>query len=59
MAAASVERMDAVTGLISNLRQTYPDAKKLKLDITYQWRECPDIDSESELVPVVQIEIER
>jgi len=59
MASRSVQRMDAVSKLISGLKDTYPDAKKLSLDVRFEWQEPNDVNLDSQLCPVVKIEIER
>jgi len=51
--------MDAVSKLISGLKDTYPDAKKLSLDVRFEWQEPNDVNLDSQLCPVVKIEIER
>jgi hypothetical protein len=59
VAGASVERLEAVTQLVDSLKATYPDAKKLNIKIDFEWRESSTYDQEDELVPVVNINIER
>lgn len=59
MAGASVERMEAVSEMVSRLKDAYPDATKLKIDISFEWQEPNDVDLDSELCPVVSINIER
>jgi hypothetical protein len=55
--AASVKRLEAVGKIVEGLRASYPDAKKLSIDIDFEWR---DVDyQDAELCPVVKIEVER
>jgi hypothetical protein len=56
---ASVDRMDSVTRLVDGLKTTYPDAKKLVINIQWEWKEPADVDLDSELCPNVNINIER
>jgi hypothetical protein len=56
---ASIDRLDAVGRIIDGLRATYPDAKKLSMDVRYEWQTPVDSDLDSELCPVVKIDIER
>jgi hypothetical protein len=57
----SIQRLDAVYKIIKEIRNSYPDAKRVKLDITFEWQETEDAYGEDnvELCPVVSIEIER
>jgi hypothetical protein len=59
MASKSVQRMEAISDLISGLKDTYPDAKKVNIDVRFEWQEPVDVNLDSELCPVVKIEIER
>lgn len=54
----SVQRLEVVTKIITGIKETYPDAKKLKLDIRFEYQES-ELDNEAELCPIVAIEIER
>jgi len=55
--AASVRRLEAVAKLVEGLRNAYPDAKKIVIDVDFDWKEVDYM--ESELCPVVKINIER
>lgn len=52
----SVERAQAFATLIEKLTNSYPDAKKFKVEASYEYKET--ITDEA-LCPVVSIEIER
>jgi hypothetical protein len=58
MASRSAQRMAAVAELVGKLKDSYPDAKKLKVDIDFEWQEA-DQTYDVELCPRVRIEIER
>jgi hypothetical protein len=51
--------MEAVAELVRNLKDAYPDAKKVKIDIDFEWQEPVDVNLDSELCPRVKVEIER
>lgn len=53
---SSIKRMESVTELVDGIRVSYPNAKKLKLDIHFEWVETSNCDSE--LCPIVKIEVE-
>lgn len=57
--AESIDRLSAATRLIENLRNTYPDAKKFQVDISFEWQETDTFSDGAELCPVVNINIER
>jgi hypothetical protein len=50
--------MAAVAELVGKLKDAYPDAKKLKIDIDFEWKEADDT-YDAELCPRVEIEMER
>lgn len=50
------DRMQEVTDIVKSLKETYPDAKKLSIDIRFNWEETADY---VELCPVVKIYVER
>ena len=50
------ERMQEITNILRDLKETYPDAKKLSIDIHFAWEETEDY---VELCPVVKIYVER
>ena len=54
-----VERLNAVASIIADLKTTYPDAKKLRLSIRFEWQETDAYSDGAELCPVVDIEVER
>lgn len=54
-----IERLREVASLVESIKATYPDAKKLAIDIRFQWQETDDYDDGAELCPVVLINIER
>jgi hypothetical protein len=55
---SSIDRMEAVKNIIEGIKASYPDAKKLKIDIDFDFAESGD-SQDNELCPVVKIEIER
>ena len=57
--AASIDRLEAITKIVDSIRATYPDAKKLSLDVRFEWQEPSDVNLDSELCPVVKIDVER
>jgi hypothetical protein len=57
--AASVDRLKAIAELVDSLRVSYPDAKKFNVDVQFEWQEPSDVNLDSELCPVVKIDIER
>jgi len=59
MANASVRRLEAVAGVVEKLKSAYPDAKKLNIDIRFEWKEPADMYINAELCPVVKIDVER
>jgi hypothetical protein len=56
--AASEKRLRAVATIVGSLKTAYPDAKKLSINIDFEWKEA-DQTYDVELCPVVKIEIER
>jgi hypothetical protein len=54
-----VERLKAVSTIVDGLKATYPDAKKLHVDIRFEWQESTYYDDGAELCPVVEIDVER
>lgn len=56
--AASVKRLEAVAAIVDSLKAAYPDAKKLNINIEFEWKEA-DQTYDVELCPVVKIEVER
>lgn len=54
-----VERLNAVAELVNGIKATYPDAKKLSIDIHFEWQTTDVYDDGAELCPVVKINIER
>ena len=54
-----VQRVKAVAAIIESLRSTYPDAKKLHVDITFEFVETEYSGDDSQFCPVVKIDIER
>ena len=57
----SIQRLQAVNKIIEGIKNSYPDVKRVKLDIRFEWQETEDTYEEDhvELCPVVSIEIER
>jgi hypothetical protein len=58
MAGGSVKRLEAVAKIVEGLKTAYPDAKKLSVNIEFEWREA-DQTYDVELVPIVNITMER
>ena len=56
---AGLERFNAVSNIVEKLRATYPDAKKLSIDIHFDWVTTSVYDDGAELCPVVKIYVER
>jgi len=56
---AGVHRLRKVQEIVDSLRISYPDAKKLSVEIEFQWQETQFYDDGAELCPVVKINIER
>ena len=54
-----VERTREVSEIIDGLKTTYPDAKKLNIDIRFEWQTTDMYSDGAELCPVVKINIER
>ena len=54
----SAKRLEAVASVVGNLKAAYPDAKKLVVDIDWEWKEA-DLTCDAELCPIVKIEVER
>jgi hypothetical protein len=54
-----VQRLREVSDLVAGLQRTYPDAKKLNVDIHFEWVDTSTYDDGAELCPVVKINIER
>jgi hypothetical protein len=57
--AASIDRLKAIAELVDSLRLSYPDAKKFNVNVQFEWQTPVDADLDSELCPVVKIDIER
>lgn len=56
--AASVDRLEAVANLVKGLKESYPDAKRLTIDIHFDWVESNEY-VDPELCPFVKVEVER
>lgn len=54
-----VQRLREVQEIVDGLRTTYPDAKKLSVDLHFEWVETDVYSDGAELCPVVKINIER
>lgn len=54
-----VARLNAVSSLVESVQKTYSDAKKLSIDISFEWQETDAYNDGAELCPVVRIEVER
>lgn len=53
-----IERLEAVSKIVENVKQSYPDVKKLRIYITFKYVEA-DTSYAVELCPVVDIDMER
>ena len=56
---AGTRRLDGVQEIVEGLQKTYPDAKKLSVDIHFEWVTTSVYDDGAELCPVVKLYIER
>jgi len=54
-----VPRLERVADIVTGLQKTYPDAKKLAIDIRFEWVTTDVYTDGAELCPVVKINIER
>lgn len=54
-----VQRVKAVAVIVESIKSAYPDAKKLHVEITFEFVETEYWGSESNLCPVVKIDVER
>jgi hypothetical protein len=54
-----VSRLQRVSDIVDGLKTTYPDAKKLSIDIRFEWQTTNVYSDGAELCPVVKIDIER
>lgn len=54
-----VERLQEVAKLIEGVKATYPDAKKLSIDIRFEWQTTDVYDDGAELCPIVKVYVER
>lgn len=57
--ADEIERAGVLTKFVDSLRTTYPDAKKLHIDLRFEWQEPSDTDFSPELCPRILVDIER
>jgi hypothetical protein len=51
--------LERVADIVTGLQKTYPDAKKLAIDIRFEWVTTDVYTDGAELCPVVKINIER
>jgi hypothetical protein len=56
---AGTKRLERVEDILTSIRETYPDAKKLSIDIHFDWVTTSVYDDGAELCPVVKIYVER
>lgn len=54
-----VERLREVARLVESVKATYPDAKKLSIDIRFEWQTTDIYEDGAELCPVVKVYVER
>jgi hypothetical protein len=54
-----VERLRNISEIIKGLQTSYPDAKKLQIDIHFEWQTTNTYSDGAELCPVVKINVER
>jgi hypothetical protein len=54
-----VQRAKAVAEIVASLKDTYPDAKKLQVDISFEFVETEFSADADNFCPVVKINIER
>jgi len=59
MAGGSVKRLEAAEKIIEGLKNAYPDAKKINIDIHFEWEESSTMGQDDELCPKISIQIER
>ena len=56
---AGTTRLEEVKGLVKSLQSTYPDAKKLSVEIHFEWVTTDVYDDGAELCPIVKLYMER
>ena len=56
---AGTVRLEEVKGIVDSLQKNYPDAKKLSVDIHFEWVTTSVYDDGAELCPVVKLYVER
>lgn len=54
-----VERLREIAELIEGIKTTYPDAKKLSIDIRFEWQTTDVYSDGAELCPIVKVNVER
>jgi hypothetical protein len=54
-----VERLNAVASIVEDLKTTFSDAKKLSIDIRFEWQTTDVYSDGAELCPIVSIDMER
>jgi hypothetical protein len=57
--AESLDRFEKVQELVDSIRKQYPDAKKLSVEIRFEWVETEFYSDGAELCPVVKVYVER
>jgi hypothetical protein len=56
---AGMNRLESVKSIVDDIRKTYPDAKKISVDIQFEWVETDVYSDGAELCPIVKIYVER
>lgn len=54
-----IERLREIAKLVEGLKATFPDAKKLRIDIRFEWQTTDVYSDGAELCPIVEINVER
>lgn len=56
---AGINRLESVQSIITDIQKTYPDAKKISVDIHFEWVTTSVYDDGAELCPSVKLYVER
>jgi hypothetical protein len=54
-----IDRAGYVQGIVKDIQKTYPDAKKISIDIHFEWVTTSVYDDGAELCPNVKLYVER
>lgn len=56
---AGINRLESVKSIVDAIQKTYPDAKKISVDIHFEWVTTSIYDDGAELCPSVKLYVER